>query len=149
MSSYATIAQLLQFALPAEAVQGISNTVLQAELDAASTWADSYLRGRYALPLVSFDIELTMMVCYVAAYNIMASRGYNPEQGADSIYQSRWQQALDWFKAVQRQAIHPNVVPQPTTDPTYGFPQVNTAPQRGWGGGGHHGGHGGHDGGVW
>ncbi len=132
MSSYCTVQQLLSFALPSEAVQNLSNTQLQAECDAASTLADSYLRGRYNLPLVSFDIELSMQVAYIAAYNIMASRGYNPETGADSIYQTRWIAATEWFKGVQRQAIHPNITPSPTGDPTLTFPQVNTAPERGW-----------------
>ncbi|HXN32647.1 MAG TPA: phage protein Gp36 family protein, partial [Polyangiaceae bacterium] len=85
MSSYCTVAQLLALALPQESVQNLSNAQLQAECDAASTLADSYLRGRYALPLLTFDIELSMQVAYVAAYNILASRGYNPEAGADSI----------------------------------------------------------------
>lgn len=133
MSSYAQVSDLLKYGLPAEAVNGIDNATLQAELDAASTLADSYLRGRYALPLVSYDVELTMNVCWLAAYNILASRGYNPEQGADSIYQTRFERATAWLRDVQRQAAHPNVTPQPTNDATMGFPQVDTAPDRGWG----------------
>lgn len=133
MSSYCTVAQLLQFALPAEVVQNLSNAQLQAECDAASTLADSYLRGRYALPLLSFDIELSMQVAYVAAYNIMAARGYNPEAGADSIYENRWKAAIAWLRDVQRQAIHPNVQPSPVNDAVLSFPQVSTACERGWG----------------
>lgn len=139
MSSYCTAQQLLSFALPAEAVQNLTTAQLQAECDAASTLADSYLRGRYALPLVSFDIELSMQVAYIAAYNIMASRGYNPDAGADSIYKDRWLMAVEWFKGVQRQAIHPNITPQPTGDAILTFPQVDTAPERGWDRGTHHG----------
>ena len=133
MSSYCTVAQLLAYGLPSEAVQNLSNAQLQAECDAASTLADSYLRGRYALPLVSFDIELSMQVAYVASYNILASRGYNPEGGADSIYKDRWLMAIQWLQGVQRQAIHPNITPQPTGDSVLTFPQVNTACERGWG----------------
>lgn len=132
MSSYCTVAQLLQLALPSESVQNISNAQLQAECDAASTLADSYLRGRYNLPLVTFDIELSMNVAYVAAYNILASRGYNPEAGADSIYKDRWLSAIDWFRGVQRQAIHPNVQDSSTGGPAHPFPQVNTQAERGW-----------------
>jgi phage gp36-like protein len=136
MSSYATITDLQRYGLPPEAVQGISDPTLQAELDAASTLADSYLRGRYALPLVTYDVELTMNVCWLAAFNIMAARGYNPETGADSIYLDRFNRATQWLRDVQRQQIHPNVTPQPVNDATYGFPQVNTATPRGWGTGG-------------
>ena len=134
MSSYATITQLTNFALPSEAVQNISNAQLQNELDAASTLADSYLRGRYALPLLSFDIDLSLNVCYVAAYSIMAARGFNPEAGADSIYFTRWEKAIKWLEGVQRQAIHPNITPSPTGNPTLTFPQVRTECERGWGG---------------
>jgi len=133
MSSYCTVAQLLALALPQESVQNLSNAQLQAECDAASTLADSYLRGRYALPLLTFDIELSMQVAYVAAYNILASRGYNPEAGADSIYKDRWLMAIEWLKGVQRQSIHPNVTPSPAYDPILSFPQVSTACERGWG----------------
>lgn len=145
MSSYATITDLQRYGLPPEAIQGIADPTLQAELDAASTLADSYLRGRYALPLISYDVELTMQVCYIAAYNIMAARGYNPEQGADTIYENRWKLAVAWLRSVQRQEIHPNVQPQPVDDATLGFPQVSTAPARGWGDCGPSG----RNGGVW
>lgn len=134
MSSYATITQLTQFALPAEAVQNISNAQLQAELDAASTVADSYLRGRYPNGIASFDIDLSLNVCYLAAYSIMSARGYNPEAGADSIYRDRWMAATEWLKGVQRQSIHPNITPNPTGTSLGTFPVVNTMQQRGWGG---------------
>lgn len=134
MSSYATITQLLQFALPQEAVQNISNATLQAELDAASTVADSYLRGRYPSGIATFDVDLSINVCYLAAYSILAARGYNPEQGADSTYYDRWKAALEWFKGVQRQAIHPNITPNPTGTPLGTFPVVMTMQERGWGG---------------
>lgn len=134
MSSYATITQLLQFALPQEAVQNISNATLQAELDAASTVADSYLRGRYPNGISTWDVDLSINVCYLAAYSIMAARGYNPEQGADSTYRDRWVAATEWFKGVQRQAIHPNITPNPTGTTLGTFPTVMTACERGWGG---------------
>ena len=134
MSSYATITQLTQFALPAEAVQNISNATLQAELDAASTVADSYLRGRYPNGIATWDVDLSINVCYLAAYSILAARGYNPEQGADSTYYDRWKAATKWFEGVQRQSIHPNITPNPTGTPLGTFPVVMTERERGWGG---------------
>ena len=130
MASFCTVAQLLQYALPQEAVQNLSNAQLQAECDAASTLATGYLNGRYPNGVATWDIDLSMNVAYIAAYNILAARGYNPEQGADSIYRDRWVAAIEWLKGVQRQAIHPNITPNPTGTPLGTFPVVMTERER-------------------
>jgi len=133
-SQYAQIADLQNYGLIPEAMQAQANAQLTAQLIAASTVADTYLRGRYNLPLLSYDVDLTMYVCWIAAYLFMSTRGYNPEGGADSIYRDRYDDAVAWLKGVERQAIHPNVQPSPTGDPTYTFPQVQSDPPRGFGG---------------
>lgn len=144
MSSYASPTDLVTYALPPLAVRNVSTSVQQAELDAASDVADSYLRGRYALPLSApYPTDLVRHVCYVAAFNLIASIGFNPAAGADQLIRQRYYEAVGnpqvpgsvgWFGRVQRQEIHPAVIPavaQPG-DPVHDLPQVSTSPQRGW-----------------
>lgn len=138
---YATITQLYQYGLPQTAVAGIvDDTVLTAELEAASELADSYFRGRYNLPLISWGTDIVMHVCHVAAYNIMRNRGFSPTAGSDATIERAYYEAVGypdrpgsgWFPSVQRQAIHPAVVETSTGGPTHPFPQIKSAKQRGW-----------------
>lgn len=142
MTVYGTVDDLQRYALPATATQGVvDDSVLIAELETASASADSYFRGRYNLPLLAWDTDVTRHVCYIAAYNVMASRGFAPNAGADAVIERRYYESVGfpdrpgsgWFPAVQRQAIHPNVTESGSGGPAHPFPQVKSARPRGWG----------------
>lgn len=135
MASYASPADLVAYALPPQAVAAIPTSVQQTELDAASETANDYIRGRGQLPLQTpYPQSLVKMVCYIAAWNLMSTRGFSPS-GADKQIQLRYAEAIEWLKGVQRQAIHPALVfsQPPAQDPEYGLPQVRSDPPRGWG----------------
>ena len=145
MATYAQISDLTTYGLPPTALQSpnLPVQVVQGALNDASDIADSYLRGRYALPLLAWGTELTQAVCRIAAYNLLSVRGYNPAAAADVNIRDRYTDALDWLNKVQRQAVHPNVTPQPSQTPQYNQPFVTSfsvistatgqkAPQRGW-----------------
>jgi phage gp36-like protein len=113
----------------------------QACIDASST-VDSYLRGRYALPLSAWGTDLRRYTAWVAIYYLMSGRGFSPQGGADRQITERYYMAVGdpskpgsgWLPGVQRQSIHPDVTPaqaQPG-DPVHDVPQVITSPQRGW-----------------
>lgn len=130
---YATVSDLTTYSLPAAAVASLPNSLLQAQLDAASAVADGYLRARYSLPLlVPYPQDLVIQVCNYAAFTIMALRGYNQDAGADIQIRDRYLTAIEWFQSVERQRIHPAVIETPIASPKYQFPQVATGPLRGW-----------------
>jgi phage gp36-like protein len=130
---YATVSDLTTYSLPSAAVASLSNSLLQAQLDAASSVADGYLRARYSLPLLPpYPADLVIQVCNYAAYTIMALRGYNQDAGVDIQIQQRYLTAIQWFESVERQRIHPAVIETPVAAPKYQFPQVATGPLRGW-----------------
>ena len=52
--AYATTTDLARFGLPSGALAGVSTATQEAALDAASAFADSYLRSRYTVPLTSY-----------------------------------------------------------------------------------------------
>ena len=138
--SYATIEDLRRYGLPETATVGVPDATLEAELEAASSTADAYLRGRFNLPLLSWGTDITMRVAHIAAYNIMRNRGFAPEAGSDVTIKEAYYEAVGfpdrpgsgWFPAVQRQAIHPDVTETATGADAHPFPQIRTASRRGW-----------------
>jgi hypothetical protein len=138
---YVEPAQLGQY-MPA-ATLGLSTPAaqLQACLDATEE-ADSYLRGRYALPLAAWGNDLTRYTAYIAIYLLLTGTGFAPQAGSDSNITTNYYRAVGWpdrpgtgwFVQIQRQSVHPDVTPavaQPG-DPVHDVPQVFTSPMRGW-----------------
>lgn len=139
---YVTPAQLLNY-LPAATVNLASFAQQsQACLDATEQ-ADSYLRGRYALPLLSWGNDVTRNTAYIACFLLLSGAvGFAPQAGADTNVLHNYYSAVGWpdrpgtgwFVGIQRQAIHPDVTPsvaQPG-DAVRDVPQVFCAPTRGW-----------------
>ncbi len=113
----------------------------QACIDATQE-ADSYIRGRFALPLLSWGADVRRYTAWIACYLISQRIGFAPQAGSDRLIVERYYQAVGWpdragtgwFPGIQRQAIHPDVtpsLPQPG-DPIHDLPQVRSAPLRGW-----------------
>lgn len=144
MSQYATVADLFRHGMPPTARGNMTDAQLNAALVSASTTADSYLRGRYAYPLVAWGDDLRKYVCWVASYELLTGpRGMAPGAGADSNIGERNNLAIEWFQGVQRKAIHPDITPSDNQSPTYDQPFVvsssvvdvstgRTAATRGW-----------------
>lgn len=138
---YCTPANLAQY-LPASVLNLATNAQqLQACTD-ASEEADSYLRGRYSLPMLAVGSDVTRYTSWIACYLLCQLIGFAPQTGSDKLIVERYYQAVGWpdragtgwFPGVQRQAIHPDVTPtiNPQDDPITGLPQVQTSQQRGW-----------------
>lgn len=114
---------------------------VQACLD-ASARADSYMRGRYTLPLLAWGTDVTAMTAYIAWYLMMDQIGWAPQAGSDVNIKSRYYEAVGypdrpgsgWYPGVQRQAIEPDVTPSVAVgaDPAHDGPQVQSLPVRGW-----------------
>jgi len=141
--AYASSTDLTTFGLPLTALGQLTAAQIAGALDVASQKVDSYLRGRYALPLLAWGSEITEATAKIAAYNLLTIRGYNPAAGADINIKLRFDDAITWLNKVQRQAAHPNVTPQNTQATYYGQPKVTsqsvtqvftgaTAANRGW-----------------
>ena len=124
----------LQNAINPFALQDVTEPQqLQACLD-ASEIADSYMRGRYTLPLSQWGSDLVRNTARVAVYLLLSARGYQPDAGADSHWMRDYELSLQWFRDIQRQNVHPDVTPAVTQpgDPIHDLPQVISQPQRGW-----------------
>jgi phage gp36-like protein len=143
VSQYATIAELYQYGAPSKAFGALDAGTLNAGLAAASAEVDSMLRGRYSLPLLTWDESIKRWTCQIAAYQLLAVRGFDPRAGGDANLLARYDQAMRELGEVQRQARHPLVTETPIASSTYVTPLVissstlrtgapQTATNRGW-----------------
>lgn len=97
---YATAAELALWGLPQETLDTIPAEVQTAMLSGASRDIDRVAKasGHHAVPLVSWGDDIKQAVCEIAAWKIMAWRGYNPE-GENDPLQNRHDKAIKWVMA--------------------------------------------------
>ena len=126
-TSYATLADLSVYGLPATSLGQTTAAQQQGAIDAASATVDNFFNGRYALPLLAWDLETRARTCQIAAWNILSIRGFNSGAGADDNIRTRYEDAMTWLDKVQRKAAHPLVTPSPSQSPTYDMPVTITS----------------------
>ncbi len=132
MAQYATLAHLVAFGLPAEALEGVAVQDQDSALKAASSLADSYLGAVFTVPLASWQDDLRRAVVAIAVYDLMSRRGFNPD-GSDQHIRLRYEDAIAWLKMVAAGAVVP-VVDEPPDDGTGDASSgvVYSEPLRGW-----------------
>lgn len=100
-ASYASPSDLTKYGLPAEAFTGVT-AVEQDALDAASALAESFIKKRYTTPLTAWGLDLRRAVCHIASYDLLCTRGFNPQRGADQVILKRHDDAMNWLRDVAR-----------------------------------------------
>ena len=114
---YATIAQLIQNGMSQQALNApsISTSAVQnAALLAASETVDSYLRQQFQLPLTQWGTDVVKYTCWLAAYNLICTRGFNPNSEADGIYETNYNKAIAWLKDVAKALASPDITDSST-----------------------------------
>lgn len=131
--SYATLDDFDALALPLSAFGQMNKAFIQKALLAASALADFYLRDKYTLPLAPpFDPLLVDAVCAIAAWRVLARRGFNPEAGEDKVVRQLYMDALDFLKQLSngkgaldvRQATPAAMEPLVSSNPTRGYGEM-------------------------
>lgn len=114
---YLSTAEFQAQTLNGAALAGINDTDQATALTWASGVAASYLRKRYALPLVSWGEELKQKVGELAQWFLLTRRGFKPNSGSDEVARLRYEDAISWFKDVSRGLVEIDCVDQtPTVD---------------------------------
>lgn len=103
---YATATDLYRLALRQAALSGLGIADQDAALEAASRVADGYLQARYKLPLSAWGDDLRRAVAIIAAYDLLAGRGFAPE-GVDEHIRLRYEDAIAWLRDVSRGVVTP------------------------------------------
>lgn len=133
--AYATRTDLTRFGLPSGALAGVADATQDAALEAASDVADSYMRSRYTLPLSGYGDDLKRAVCAVAAWDLLTTRGYDPNAGGDEAVKLRHDAAMKWLADVSAGRAHVsggNTTPAPTRHARASSPRVDSDRTRGW-----------------
>ena len=110
MTAYATLSDFANFGLPAKATAGIASATITAALESASRVVDSYIGTRYDLPLVSFDASVTMAACKIAAYELLATRGFAAGTPDAENVEKRYATAISWCRDVATGKATPSVI---------------------------------------
>lgn len=105
-SQYATAEQFYFLGASAQAIQGIDPTLA---LQAASATIDASLQAQFKLPLQVWGYDIVKFCCWLAAYDVLYTKGVNPEAKGDSRYAQRYNRAEAWLKAVAKGDITPVV----------------------------------------
>jgi phage gp36-like protein len=127
--AYSTEAEFNVLGLPAVALDGITDT--SDWRNAAQGQINSYLRGRYRLPLVApYPPEVVEVECKLAAYSFISNRGFDPEAGANQNIVLRYKDARDWLKALSEGKVNLDVASDQTATRAEGGPVVASQPCR-------------------
>lgn len=103
MSQYATEANLINLQIPAAALAGITSAGIDPDdhLTATAGKIDSYLRGRYRLPLTApYPDEIVVANAALGAYSIMCACGFDPENGTHVNIRMQHDDTIAWLKEV-------------------------------------------------
>lgn len=116
MTRYADTTDLARLGIATAALSGLATATQEDALDACSAMADSYLGGRYALPLSSWGDDLRLHVAGMAAFRLLAGRGYDPQKGGDEVIRMAWDDAIRWLERVSSGSVTPSGVTDATPD---------------------------------
>ena len=134
MTRYATTTNLVRLGIRAEALTGIATAVQEEALDAQSAVADGYLRSRgYVLPLTAWSADLTRAVAILAAFDLLVTRGYDPQAGSDDVLLRRVEMATTWLRDVAAGRVTPDLSDStPSEDEASEQTFCVTNPRRRW-----------------
>jgi phage gp36-like protein len=132
MARYAETTDLVRLGLPAAALTGVSSTIQEAALEAASEVARGYLREKFSLPLASWADDLRRCVCAIAAYDLMVTRGFSPAAGSDEHLRLRHEDAMRWLRDIATGHIIPAGMVDATPSESEGLTYAVMNTRRRW-----------------
>jgi len=133
MSQYATTDDLTRLGIGGNTLAAVDSTSRTAALVAWSAYADGYLAKRFTLPLVAWGDDLRQAVVDLAAWKVLATRGFDPTSAKDVAVRDSRDDAEAWLTKVARGTIEP----QGITDSTPAVTETRSVvvvsrPRRGW-----------------
>jgi phage gp36-like protein len=135
MAAYCSQTELSQWGVSSGALTGITPDELNAAIAGASDLIDSYLRGKFTLPLTAWGDDISRACAILACYDGLSVRGYNPGDPGDDQLQKRYDQVIAWLKGISSGTITPNATGSASGD-TAGVPssraKVTSNSLRGW-----------------
>lgn len=117
---YATTTDLQRIGLLGAALANVDVNAQTEALQYASAIADSYLQSHFVLPLTQWGYDLVGNVCAIAAWTLLAVRGYSPQSQGDQNIRQRYEDALKWLDEVSKGIQSPINIIDSSTAPNPG-----------------------------
>lgn len=99
---YLTRTEFFDLIIPADALEGLSNTQVDSVLVWASGLAAGYVAKRYKLPLITWGEELKLNVGKLAQYELFKRHGFRPGSGNDQTSKDSHDEAMDWLRDISK-----------------------------------------------
>lgn len=128
-TSYITQAELEALALPPGAQGSLDAGTLATIIERASAEADTHLRSRYTLPLLSWESDLKGWVADIAGLFCLRRIGTNPESDDYKIFKDAHDAAVANLILVSKRLMHPDIV---DSAKRVRVPRAASKPLRGW-----------------
>lgn len=132
MTLLITDAELLAMGIATDALSGIASGTRDTARAAASSVVLSFLRKRFGLPLVSWSDDVKRATAHIAAWDLLAGRGYNPLTGGDPSIKLRADAAFSWLRDVVDGRVEPEDVVDSTPDVDERSPLIASSELSGW-----------------
>lgn len=134
MTRYASTTDLGRLGVATQALSGLDAATREDALDACSALADGYLSNRYSLPLSAWGDDLRLHVAGMAAFRLLAGRGYNPQVANDEVVRMLWEDAIRWLERVAAGTVTPAGITDATPEEAEELPSfaMVTNTSRGW-----------------
>ena len=97
--AYATTTDLARLGVAAAALASLDTDTIEGALEDASSKVDSFLRSRYAPPLLApIPREIVTSTVHIANWMLLSVRGFNPANGADEVARTNYEDAIAWLR---------------------------------------------------
>lgn len=116
-SQYGTIAQLQTLCITQAAATRFGTSAMDAALQAASSICDAYLPSQFTLPLVTWDMSLTLAACAIAAQVLYNTIGFPPNAPGDELINKRAAAAYLFLEQVRDEKTFPQWTDSSGQDP--------------------------------
>lgn len=103
---YATTTELARYGLSEEQLEDVDPADQDGALEAASRLMDTYLAGRFSVPIASPGADLAECCAVIAGYNLISVEGFNPE-GGDANIRNRYLDKIRWLEQIAAGTITP------------------------------------------
>ena len=128
---YAGLEDLPSLALPDSVLADVSEDSRVRQLLGATGVVDGYLSGVYSLPLTAWGDDLRRATAHIAAYDLMVTLGYKPDEYDENI-RRRYLDAIAWLQQVAARKLAPAGLVDSTPTVVEGASIIYTESKRGW-----------------
>lgn len=131
-ATYITDAELLAMGIPTAALSSVLLATRDSARVVASDLASSYLKKRFALPILAWGEDLKRAVAHIATYDLISYRGMDPGSESGALIIKRHDDAILWLRDVARGITEPVDLEDSTPSVDEQAPLVSSDAGAGW-----------------